>query len=100
MQLPTGCTFIDLVARFVGEGGEEMPSAPKSFISRKGVLGGYEVMGSRYVEDAAWHVKAWRTSRHQHAKSYVVRDGAFDREPAISNEKIAILSLTGLWETG
>jgi hypothetical protein len=73
---------------------------PKSFVSRRGVLGGYEVTGWRYAEDAAWHVKAGRTNRHQHAKAYVVRDGAFDREPAIANEKIAILSLIAQWEAG
>jgi hypothetical protein len=77
-----------------------MPSAPSSFVSRKGVLGGYEVTGWRYAEDATWHVKASRKSSHWLAKTYVVRDGAFDREPAIANEKTAILSLIGQWEAG
>jgi hypothetical protein len=73
---------------------------PKSFVSRRGAFGGYEVTGWRYAEDAAWHVKAARTSRHQHVKAYVVRDGAFDPEPAGATEKIAILSLIAQWEAG
>jgi hypothetical protein len=31
-------------------------------------------------------------------KAYVVRDGEFDREPAVATEKIAILSLIAQWE--
>jgi hypothetical protein len=27
---------------------------PKSFVSRRGAFGGYEVTGWRYAEDAAW----------------------------------------------
>jgi hypothetical protein len=77
-----------------------MLPTPKSFLSRRGASGGYDVTGWRYPEDAAWHVKAWRTSRHQPAKSYMVTDGAFDREPATANEKIAILSLISQWEAG
>jgi hypothetical protein len=73
---------------------------PKSFVSRRGAFGGYEVTGWRYAEDPAWHVKAGRTSRHQHAKAYVVRDGAFDPEPATATERIAILSLIAQWEAG
>jgi len=75
-----------------------MLPTPKSFVSRRGALGGYEVTGWRYAEDAAWHVKAGRTSRHQHVKAYVVRDGAFDPEPATATERIAILSLIAEWE--
>jgi hypothetical protein len=37
-----------------------MLPAPKSFVSRRGAFGGYEVTGWRYAEDAAWHVKAGR----------------------------------------
>jgi hypothetical protein len=68
-------------------------------VSRRGALGEYEVTGWRYAEDAAWHVKARRKSR-DHAKAYVVRDGAFDPETAVANEKIAILSLIAQWEAG
>jgi hypothetical protein len=100
MQLPTGCTFIELVARFVGGGGEEMPSAPKSFVSRKGVLGGYEVAGWRYTEDAAWHIKANRKSSPGKAKAYVVRDGGFQPETASTSEKVAILTLIAQGEAG
>jgi hypothetical protein len=77
-----------------------MLPTPKSFVSRRGAFGGYEVTGWRYAEDPAWHVKAGRTSRHQYAKAYVVRDGAFDPEPAIAAERIAILSLIAQWEAG
>jgi hypothetical protein len=77
-----------------------MLPTPKSFVSRRGAFGGYEVTGWRYAEDTAWHVKAGRTSRHQQAKAYVVRDGAFDPEPAIIHEKSAILSLIAQWEAG
>jgi hypothetical protein len=77
-----------------------MLPAPKSFVSRKGALGEYEVTGWRYAEDAVWHVKSRRKSRQQHAKAYVVRDGAFEPETARANEKIAILSLIAQWEAG
>jgi hypothetical protein len=100
MQLPTGCTFIELVALCAGGGGEGMPSAPKSFVSRKGVLGGYEVTGWRYAEDATWHVKASRKDSHRLPKPYVVRDGAFRPDTASPPEKAAILSLIAQWETG
>jgi hypothetical protein len=40
-----------------------------SFVSRRGALGGYEVTGWRYVEDAAWHVKAGRKRRRWDAKA-------------------------------
>jgi hypothetical protein len=73
---------------------------PKSFVSRRGAFGGYEVTGWRYAEDTAWHVKAGRPSRHQDAKTYVVMDGTFDFEPAVASEKIAILSLIAQWEAG
>jgi hypothetical protein len=77
-----------------------MLPTPKSFVSRRGALGEYEVTGWRYAEGDTWHVKANRKSRHKHAKAYVVRDGAFDPETAIANEKIAILSLIAQWEAG
>jgi hypothetical protein len=73
---------------------------PRSFVSRRGVFGGYEVTGWRYADAAAWHVKAGRKNRCQHAKSYVVRDGEFDHEAAMLSEKIAILSLIAQWEAG
>ena len=37
-----------------------MLPTPKSFVSRRGAFGGYEVTGWRYAEDPAWHVKAGR----------------------------------------
>jgi hypothetical protein len=75
-----------------------MLPTPISFVSRTGALGGYHVTGWRYVEDAAWHVKAGRKSRHCDAKAYVVRDGAFHPETALTNEKVAILTLIAQWE--
>lgn len=75
-----------------------MLPTPKSFVSRRGALGGYAVTGWRYAEDTAWHVKAGGKSRSQHAKAYVVRGGVFDPDTATANEKIAILSLIGQWE--
>jgi hypothetical protein len=77
-----------------------MLRTPICFVSRRGALGGYEVMGWRYVEDAAWHVKAGRKNRHWIAKAYVVRDGALHPETALANEKVAILSLIAQWEAG
>jgi hypothetical protein len=77
-----------------------MLPTPISFVSRKGAFGGYEVTGWRYVEDAAWHVKAGRKSRHWDAKAYVVRDGTLHPETALTNEKVAILTLIAQWEAG
>jgi len=76
-----------------------MLPTPRSFVSRKGALGGYEVTGWKYVEDAAWHVKAGRKTHHD-AKAYVVRDGEFQPETALPNEKVAILTLIAQWEAG
>ncbi len=76
-----------------------MLPTPKSFVSRRGAFNEYEVTGWRYAEDATWHVKTRRKS-HQHAKSYVIKDGVFDPETGIANEKIAILSLIAQWEAG
>lgn len=77
-----------------------MVPAPKSFVSRKGAFGGYEVTGWRYTEDAAWHVKMRPKSQHRHETAYVVRDGTFDPETVIAKEKIAILTLIAEWEAG
>jgi hypothetical protein len=77
-----------------------MLPAPPSFVSRSGAFGGYKVTGWRYEEDAAWHVKAGRKSSHHDSKTYVVRDGAFDPERVIFNEKIAVLTLIAEWEAG
>ena len=73
---------------------------PKSFVSRRGAFGGYEVTGWKYAEDAAWHVKAGPKSLYQKKKAYVVRDGAFEPETVVANEKIAILTLIAQWEAG
>jgi hypothetical protein len=73
---------------------------PRSFVSRRGAFGGYEVTGWRYADAAAWHVRAEPKNRNQRAKSYVVRDGEFDPETAILNEKVAILTLIAQWEAG
>jgi len=77
-----------------------MLPAPRSFVSRKGALGGYEVTGWKYVADNAWHVKVARTSRYPSEKAYVVRDGAFQPEATLLAEKLAILHLIGQWEEG
>jgi hypothetical protein len=77
-----------------------MLPTPISFVSRRGALGGYEVTGWRYVEDAAWHVKAGRKSRHWDAKAYVVRNGTLHPETALAKEKVAILTLIAQWEAG
>ena len=77
-----------------------MLPAPKSFVSRRGAFGGYEVRGWRYAHDDAWHIKASRTNRYQRTTAYVVTDGAFQPETAIANEKIAILTLIAQWEAG
>jgi hypothetical protein len=77
-----------------------MLPTPISFVSRKGAFGGYDVTGWRYVEDAAWHVKAGRKNSRWDTKAYLVRDGAFDPEPALPNEKVAILTLIAQWEAG
>jgi hypothetical protein len=77
----------------------ELPT-PKSFVSRKGAFGGYEVTGWRYAGDTAWHVKTRPKSQQQHETAYVVRDGAFDPERVIFNEKIAVLTLIAEWEAG
>jgi hypothetical protein len=77
-----------------------MLPTPRSFVSRRGTCGGYEVTGWRYVEDNAWHVKAARKTSRWDAKAYVVKDGAFHPETALTNEKVAILTLIAQWEAG
>ena len=75
-----------------------MLPTPPSFVSRSGAYGGYQVTGWKYEEDVVWHVKAVRKSSYKDSKSYVVRDGAFDPDTAIPNEKVAILSLIAQWK--
>ena len=77
-----------------------MLPAPISFVSRRGAFGGYEVIGWRYTKGVAWHIKSARKNRHRYGKAYVVRDGEFDPETALVNEKIAILTLIAQWEAG
>jgi hypothetical protein len=77
-----------------------MLPAPPSFVSRSGACGSYKVTGWRYTEDVAWHVKAGAKGDHRYSKAYVVRDGVFDPDTAIPNEKMAILSLIAQWEAG
>jgi hypothetical protein len=70
---------------------------PRSFVSRSGTAGGYEVRGWRYAEEAAWHLKV-RPKGGRREKAYLVRDGEFNPKAATSKEVIAVLGLIAQWE--
>jgi hypothetical protein len=71
---------------------------PRSFESRNGTFGGYEVRGWRYTEEAAWHLKVRLTSGYRSENAYVVEDGEFDPKTATVEEKMVILGFIAQWE--
>ena len=70
---------------------------PKSFISRNGAIGQYEVRGWRYAQEDAWHLKV-RLKGGRYENSYLVRDGEFDPKTATLEEKMVVLGLIAQWE--
>jgi hypothetical protein len=71
---------------------------PRSFVSRSGTVGGYEVRGWRYVGETAWHVKV-KPKGGRREKAYLVKDGEFNPQTATPMEAIIVLDLIELWET-
>jgi hypothetical protein len=47
-------------------------------VNRSGTLGGYQVTGWQYLEDASWHVKVWLAARPGDWMGYTVTDGEFE----------------------
>jgi hypothetical protein len=75
-----------------------MQPPPRSFVSRSGTVGGYEVRGWRYAGETAWHVKVKPKSGGRE-KAYLVRDGEFNPQTATPMEAIVVLDLIEQWET-
>jgi hypothetical protein len=71
---------------------------PRSFVSRSGTVGGYEVRGWRYAGETAWHVKV-KPKGGRREKAYLVRDGEFNPQTATPMEAIVVLDLIEQWET-
>ena len=71
---------------------------PKSFVSRNGTIGEYEVRGWRYAEEDAWHLKVRLKGGGRHENSYLVRDGEFDPNTATLEEKMVVLGFIAQWE--
>jgi hypothetical protein len=75
-----------------------MLDPPKSFVSRNGTLGQYEVRGWRYAEEDAWHLKVRLKGGGRCENSYLVRDGEFDPKTATLEEKLVVLGFIAQWE--
>jgi hypothetical protein len=76
-----------------------MQPPPRSFVSRSGAVGGYEVRGWRYTGETAWHVKVKAKGGHRE-KAYLVTDGEFNPQTVTPMEAIVVLDLIERWETG
>ena len=71
---------------------------PKSFVSRNGTVGEYEVRGWRYAEEDTWHLKVRLKGGSRYENSYLVRDGEFDPMTATLEEKMVVLGFIAQWE--
>lgn len=71
---------------------------PKSFLSRNGTIGQYEVRGWRYAEEGTWHLKVRLKGGDRYENSYLVKDGEFDPKTAPLEEKMVVLGLIAQWE--
>jgi hypothetical protein len=71
---------------------------PKSFVSRKGTIGQYEVWGWRYAEEHAWHLRVRLKGGGRYENSYLVRDGEFDPKTATLEVKMVVVGLIAQWE--
>jgi hypothetical protein len=67
-------------------------------VTCRGTVGGYEVIGWRYVEDASWHVKVWPVGRPSGWIGYTVADGIFELKMVAQVHKEAVLHVIGEWE--
>ena len=66
---------------------------PKSFVSRNGTVGEYEVRGWRYAEEDTWHLKVRLKGGSRYENSYLVRDGEFDSHDGNSGRKNGCVGL-------
>jgi hypothetical protein len=67
-------------------------------VTRRSTLGGYEVTGWRYVEDATWHVKVWPVGRPSDWIGYTIAAGIFELKMVAQAHKEAVLHVIGEWE--
>ncbi len=67
-------------------------------VNRSGTLGGYQVTGWRYLEDASWHVKVWLPARPGDWMGYTVTDGEFELKSGTEAHKETVLKLIAEWE--
>jgi hypothetical protein len=70
----------------------------KAKVNRSGTLGGYQVTGWRYLEDASWHVKVWLAARPGDWMGYTVTDGEFQLKTGPEDHKETVLKLIAEWE--
>jgi hypothetical protein len=68
-------------------------------VTRRGIVGGYEVSGWRYVEDASWHVKVWPVGRPSGWIGYTVAAGIFELKMVAQAHKDAVMHVIREWET-
>jgi hypothetical protein len=72
---------------------------PKSFVSRNGTIGQYEVRGWRYTEEHVWHLKVGLKGGGRYEDSYLVRNGEFDPKTATLEVKMVVVFLIAQWES-
>jgi hypothetical protein len=67
-------------------------------VTRTGTMGGYQVTGWRYLDDASWHVKVWLVGRPGEWLGYTVTAGEFELKTGAQPQKEAVLHLISEWE--
>ena len=70
----------------------------KDRVTRRGISGGYEVIGWRNSEDTNWHVKVWPAGRPSGWIGYTVTAGIFELKMVAQAHREAVLHMIGEWE--
>jgi hypothetical protein len=70
----------------------------KGKVTRRGISGGYEVIGWRDREDANWHVKVSPVGRPSGWIGYSVTAGIFELKMVAPAHREAVLHMIGEWE--
>jgi hypothetical protein len=77
--------------------GEEIEPS-KGKVTRSGTFGDYEMIGWRYTDEAAWHVKVWLAGRPGDWIGYAVTDGHFGPGTVAESAMEAVLHTVAKWQ--
>jgi hypothetical protein len=67
-------------------------------VNRRGISGGYEVIGWADPDDASWHVKVWPVGRPSDWIGYTVTDGIFELKMVARAHREAVSHVIYEWE--